>query len=95
MTERAGSMTPSQLNEYLADIREQVLPFVEKAQRLLVKERLYMQSSPLSPLDCADEEINHLRHELFDVAMRHGGAFKRLIDAVDRLLFRLIKKAGP
>ena len=95
MTKDAGPMTPSQLNEDLADIREQLIPFIEKAKQLLVRERFYMHSPPLSPLDCTDVEINHLRQELFGSAMRHGGDFKRLIDAVDRLLFRLIKKAGP
>ena len=95
LTGCSGTVTPSQLNEDLADIREQLIPFVEKAKRLLVRERFYMQSSPLSPLDCTDLEINRLRQELFGSAMRHGGSFKRLIDAVDRLLFRLIKAAGP
>ena len=85
MTKDAGPMTPSQLNEDLADIREQLITFIEKAEQLLVRERFYMHSSPLSPLDCTDVEINHLRQELFGSAMRHGGDFKRLIDAVDRL----------
>jgi hypothetical protein len=93
LTGCSGTMTPSQLNEDLAAIREQLMPFVEKAKQLLVRERFYMQSSPLSPLDCTDVEINHLRQELFASAMRHGGSFKRLIDAVDRLLFMLIKEA--
>ena len=92
ITERDGPITMSQLNEDLAGITEHLTPFVEKAKQLLVRERFYMHSSPLSPLDCTDAEINRLRQELFGSAMRHGGSFKRLIDAVDRLLFRLIKE---
>ena len=49
-------------------------------------------TAPLSPLECADAEINCLRQELFGSAMSHGGRFKQLIDAVDRLLYRLIRE---
>jgi hypothetical protein len=89
-----GHMTELQMKEALADIKEKLIPFIEKAKRLLVRERLYMQSSPLSPLNSGDEEINRLRKELFASAMSHGGDFKCLIDAVDRLLLRLIKETG-
>ena len=87
-----GHMTESQLKKALADIKEKLIPFIEKAKRLLVRERLYMQSSCLSPLNSEDVEINRLRQELFASAMSHGGDFKRLIDAVDRLLLILIKE---
>ncbi len=49
-----------------------------------------MKAAPLSPVECADAEISFLRQELFASAMRHGGLFKRFIDAVDRLLYRLL-----
>ena len=51
-----------------------------------------MMAAPLSPVECADAEISRLRQELFGSAMSHGGLFKRLIDRVDRLLYRLIKR---
>jgi hypothetical protein len=92
-TEVDRSITPAQLKEALGDIREQLIPFVEKAKQLLVRERFYMQAASLSPLNSADGKINGLRDELFGSAMRHGGDFKGLIDAVDRLLFSLIKEA--
>ena len=50
-----------------------------------------MQKAPLSPLVCDDEEIQRLRQELFGSTMSHGGDFKPLIDAVDRLLYKLIR----
>ena len=81
------------LREDASEIRDQLIPFVEKAKRLVLRERFYMNAAPLSPLECADPEINHLRLELFGSAMSHGGAFKRLIEIVDRLLFNLILDA--
>jgi len=85
------SIDPIRLQMDLMEIRRQITPFVAKAQRLLVRERFYLQKAPLSPLACADEEIQRLRQELFASAMSHGGDFKRLIDAVDRLLYSLIR----
>jgi hypothetical protein len=85
------SIDPIRLQFDLMEIRRQIHPFVAKAQRLLVRERFYLQKAPLSPLVCTDEEIQRLRQELFASAMSHGGDFKRLIDAIDRLLYHLIK----
>jgi putative intracellular protease/amidase len=87
----AGTPGSSNILEDLRVIRERLIPFCEKAERLLVREKDYMMTSPLSPLDCPDEEISSLRQELFGPAMSHGGQFKHLIDAVDRLLYRLLK----
>ncbi len=85
------AIDPSCLEEDLKEIREQLIPFCEKAVRLLAGERIAMTAAPLSPVECTDAEISRLRRELFASAMSHGGSFKRLIDAVDRLLYRLIK----
>ncbi len=79
------------LRRELPEIRRRLTPFVAKAKRLLEREGYYMQTSPLSPLHCDNEEIQTLRRELFASAMSHGGAFKRLIDALDRLWFGLIR----
>ena len=87
------SMVSSRLREDISEIRDQLIPFVEKAKRLVIRERFCMNMAPLSPVDCADEEINRLRLELFGSAMSHGGHFKRLIDIVDCLLFDLIRDA--
>ena len=87
----ASSLDLLRLREDISEIRNQLIPFVEKAKRLLFRERFYMNTAPLSPLECADPEISRLRLELFGSAMSHGGDFKRLIDIVDRLLFNLIR----
>ena len=88
---RAASLDFLRAREAISEIRDQLLPFVEKAKHLLIRERFYLNTAPLSPLECADPEINRLRLELFGSAMSHGGDFKRLIDTVDRLLFDLIR----
>jgi hypothetical protein len=87
------SMESSRMKEELSEIRDRILPFVEKAKGLLARERLFMQTAPLSPLECADREISRLRQDLFGSAMSHGGRFKQIIDMVDRLLFSLIREA--
>ena len=81
----------SYCEEALQEIRGELIPFCEKAKRLLIRERLYMMNAPLSPVQCPDTEISHLRQELFGSVMSHGGQFKRLIDPIDRLLYQLIK----
>jgi hypothetical protein len=86
------SMESSRMKEEVSEIRDQIIPFVEKAKDLLARERLFMQTAPLSPLECADAEISRLRQELFGSAMSHGGRFKQMIDVVDRLLFSLIRE---
>ncbi len=85
------AIDPSRWEEELREIRGQLIPFCEKAKHLLIKERFYMMNASLSPVECADEEISHLRQELFGSAMSHGGHFKRLIDPMDRMLYGLIK----
>jgi putative intracellular protease/amidase len=90
---RVASLDLLRLRDDISEIRDQLIPFVEKAKRLVLRERFYMNTAPLSPVECADPEINRLRLELFGSAMSHGGDFKRLIDIVDRLLFYLIRDA--
>ena len=87
-----ASLDSSRLKKDLSEIRGQLIPFIEKAKRLVISERCYMNTAPLSPVECADEEINRLRQELFGSAMSHGGHFKQLIDIVDRLMFDLIRE---
>ena len=85
------SIDPARLHPDLMEIRTKIAPFVAKAKRLLVRERFYMQKAPLSPLVCNDEEIRRLRQELFGSTMSHGGDFKRLVDTMDHLLYKLIR----
>lgn len=79
------------LREDLMLIGELIIPFVEKAKILLTREKLFLMTAALSPVDCPDEEISRLRRELFGSSISHGGKFKDLIVAVDHLLYKLIK----
>jgi hypothetical protein len=90
---KAGSdnQNPLFLPEDLRKMREMTMPFVEKAKRLIAKERFYMTMVSLSPLECPDEEISDLRRELFGGRMSHGGRFKDLIHSMDIMLYRLMK----
>ncbi len=78
-------------DDSLDNIRNLLVPFVEKAERLLVLERQTMQRGYITYERCDDSEIKALRAELFSEAKSHGGMFKRLIDEIDELLFLLIK----
>lgn len=71
----------------LIRIRELLLPFVEKAKHLLVRERYAMQNEHITYERCDDPEIQALREELFSRMKSHGGLFKEVIAEVDRLLF--------
>ncbi len=89
----SGSVDVSRWRNDLEKIRSQLIAFLKMSEDLLAKERIAMQTFPLSPLECVDPEISRLRRELFGTAMSHGGRFKQLIDVVDRLLFDLIREA--
>jgi len=67
-----------------------LLPFVEKAKRLLIRERLAMLNAAITYERCDDPEIQSLREELFSRSKSHGGLFKEVIDEADRLLYRLL-----
>ncbi len=84
----------SGLDSSLARIRELLLPFVEKAQGLLVRERFAMQNGYITYDKCDDPEIQSIREELFSHSKSYGGLFKKLIDEIDGLLFRLLVQAG-
>jgi len=85
----SGPPDPNRLLEELEAIRCATVQFVEKAKRLLIRELFYMQTAPLSPLNCNDPDIRRLRGELFGIGMSHGGEFKFLLDALDGFLWEL------
>jgi len=78
---------PQTINEQLERTGELLLPFVDKAKHLLIRERFAMQNAPITYERCDDLEIQTLREELFSRSKSHGGLFKEVIDEVDRLLY--------
>lgn len=73
-------------------IKDLIIPFTEKAKRLLVLERYAMQKSHITYERCEDPEIKALRAELFSESKSHGGIFRELIAEIDGLLYSLIKQ---
>jgi hypothetical protein len=76
----------------LEEIRGLLMPFVEKAKRLLILERCAMQSGHITYEKCNAPEIRNIRMELFSYSKSYGGMFKKLVDRVDNLLFSLLNK---
>ncbi len=76
----------------LKKIRELLIPFIEKAKRLLILERLALQKGHITYERCGEPEIQKIRTELFSGSKSHGGLFKELIDEIDILLFSLKKQ---
>jgi hypothetical protein len=87
----SGAVDPDRLRRELGEIQRRIDAFVARAAELLEREHSLLQGGPLSPLRCADAATQALRQDLFGAAMSHGGAFKPLIDALDRLWFGLIR----
>ncbi|MEW6713588.1 MAG: BPL-N domain-containing protein [Nitrospirota bacterium] len=75
-------------------IMEMLIPFIEKAKKLLLLERQAMQKGHITYERCDDERIKDKRLELFSDSKSHGGMFKELIDEVDAVLFSLINREG-
>ena len=85
-TEDRGQKT----DEKLEHIRELLIPFVNKAKRLLMLERFAMLNGHITYEKCDDPEIRTLREELFSRSKSHGGRFKELIDEIDGYLYELL-----
>ncbi|HWR88941.1 MAG TPA: BPL-N domain-containing protein [Dissulfurispiraceae bacterium] len=78
------------LAKRLESVRALLLPFSAQAQRLLVLERLALQNGHITYEKCNDEEIQQLRAALFSESKSYGGAFKKLLDEIDDLLYILL-----
>lgn len=73
--------------EALERIKALLLPFLDKAEHLLLRERFAMQNAPITYDRCDDEELQTIREEMFSRSKSHGGLFKELIDELDRFLY--------
>ena len=79
--------------EKLNSIAGLLMPFKEKAERLLFLERQAMANGRITYEKCDDPEIQRLRTELFSTSKSYGGLFKQLLDEIDRVVFDLLKVA--
>ena len=87
-----SNMVNVMVNDYASRIKELLIPFVEKAKRLLCLERNALQNGHITYEKCDDPDIREIRTELFLNSKSYGGLFKELIDEVDSLLYLLLKQ---
>jgi len=81
-----------QLKRDLELIRKLLMPFADQAAQLLrLENSLFANNSPSMPDESPDDEGGRFSLRLFGSARHFGGRFKPLIDAIDRLLYRLLK----
>jgi Biotin-protein ligase, N terminal len=77
--------------EMLVKIRNLLIPFAEKAKKLLLLERTAMSNGHITYEVCDAPQIQTLRKELFSTSKSHGGPFKELISELDDYLYCLIR----
>lgn len=77
-------------DETLERIRGLLIPFVKKAERLLLLERHAMQNGRITYEQCDDPEVQTIREEMFSHSKSHGGMFKKLLDEIDGLLYKIL-----
>ncbi len=87
---KPGTAEQSSVREKISRIEELLIPFLERAEHLLLLERQAMQNGHITYEKCDDPEIQKIRNELFSNSKSYGGLFKKLIDEVDRLLYSMI-----
>ncbi len=86
------SLDPAKLARDLEFIKKMLIPFVNVAEELLRLEQGWLTSTSATLEICPDEKIQNLRQDLFGSARSFGGRFKPLIDAMDHLLFDVLKQ---
>jgi hypothetical protein len=77
--------------EILVKIKNLLIPFAEKAKKLLLLERTAMSGGHITYEACDSPEIQTLRKELFSTSKSHGGLFKELVSELDNYLYCLIR----
>lgn len=78
------------ITDCIAHIKNLLIPFVEKAKRLLVLERHAIQNGHVTYEKCDIPEIQKIRTELFSSSKSYGGQYKELIDHIDGFLYALL-----
>src|SRR5208282_3778721 len=87
---RHSEADPALITDYLLRIKDLLVPFVEKAMQLLILERQAIQNGPTTYEKCDVPDIQKMRTELFSSSKSHGGAFKDLVDKIDKLIYILL-----
>lgn len=94
-TESALEKRSASTEAHLADIRKLLVPFLEEARLLLLRERRAMLQEKLTFQHSVDPHISAARERLFSTSKSHGGLFKQVIDRMDSLLWSLLAYRHP
>lgn len=76
----------------LIQIRDLLIPFIDKAKKLLILERLAMLKENITFERVNDPVIMSLRKELFGGQKSYGGVFKRVLEIIDEILYGYLKR---
>ncbi|MHB8880895.1 MAG: BPL-N domain-containing protein [Thermodesulfovibrionales bacterium] len=79
-----------EIGKSLKGLRKRLLPFLRKANELLMRERIALQQGHITYELCDDAAIQTLREELFSKSKSYGGRFKELLDEIDSIVYRLL-----
>ncbi len=75
--EPEAEKVPASTEALLADIRRVLVPFLEDARLLLLRERRAMLKEKLTFEQSADPHIRAIRGRLFSTSKSHGGSSSR------------------
>jgi hypothetical protein len=68
--------------------------FCRRAARLLIEEKVALQSGQLSKLGSVNTAVDRLRRELFGDKMSHSGLCGAIFDRLDRMLLDLLRQSS-
>jgi hypothetical protein len=74
------------LSEKVVAVSGRVIPFLEEAKALLLKERFALMNGGMSSIRSHDPEVDALREKLFSSSKRFGGEFKAILVMMDEVV---------
>ena len=80
-----------EIRENLERLNKLIPPFLEKARKLLLKERYLLGLKGLGLIVCDDPEIQDIRDELFGRTISYGGRFKEILGCLDNILVPILR----
>jgi hypothetical protein len=84
--------SPDPWLESAGKLEENIEKFCGLACRLLLEEKLAIQSGNLTKLGKVNDRVDGLRARLFGTKMNHGGLCRTIFDELDALLLHLIRQ---
>lgn len=66
--------------------------FLNLSPVLLIKERLNLNKGKLTYKETQDEELKALREKLFGENKSYGGIYKKILDVIDNIFFKVLKE---